>query len=410
MSVPGALAGLKILELGELTAAPYAAKLLGDYGADVIKLEGPGAGDPSRDRGPFPGSQADPERSGLFLYLNTNKVGVTLDVSRAAARPILDRLLRWADILVTNHPAPRLKRWNLAPAFLRAGYPKLIVTTITPFGMDGPYASYAGDELITASMGGIVYSTPGMPDAAEDQEREPPLHPDCSIAETVTGLVAAAASMVAVFGRYQSQQGCHVDVSQQATIAAMQQRDVAMSSYSGTPFNRVLNPTVIGRMPNFYLPCKDGYVVIAAFLDHQWRNLVEAMGSPKWALAEAFAGEAQRTANWVEMRLHLIEWTMNQSGDELCELAAKRYLPFFPFYPIRKVVESDQVHYRKSLADVAHMQPGTRMPGSPIGMQGTPWTFRRPAPSLGEHTREVLRDWLGFPDGDVQQLFASGVV
>ena len=190
----------------------------------------------------------------------------------------------------------------------------------------------------------------------------------------------------------------------------MQQRDVAMSSYSGMPFYRVLNPTVIGRMPNFYLPCKDGYVVIAAFLDHQWRILVEAMGSPGWALSEAFAGEAERTANWVEMRLHLMEWTMNQSGDELCEVAAKRSLPFFPFYPIRKVVDSDQVQYRKSLADVAHMPPGTRMPGSPIDMQGTPWAFRRPAPSLGEHTREVLRDWLGFADSDVHQLFASGVV
>lgn len=410
MTLPGALAGIKVLEIGELTAAPYAAKLLGDYGADVIKLEIPRRGDPARHCGPFPGGQHDPERSGLFLYLNTNKLGMTLNLDHAVAKPIMDRLLKWADILITNHPLSRLDKWKMTPALLRANYPKLVVTTITPFGIDGPYANFVGDELVTAAMGGIVYSTPGMPDAAEDAEREPPLHPGCAITETVTGLVAASASMVSLFGRHQSHEGCHVDVSQQATVAAMQQRDVSMCSYSGMPFDRTLNPTVIGRMPNFYLPCKDGYVVIAAFLDHQWLQLVETMGSPDWAVSGGYRDSASRTANWHTLRMHLIAWTMNHSGDELCDLAAKLQLPFFPFYPIRKLVESDQVRFRDSLSSIAQLGPLARMPGSPIGMQRTPWTFRIPAPKLGEHTDEVLREYLDLPDRDIQYLHASGAV
>jgi len=411
MTSQGALAGVKVVELGEMTAAPYAAKLFADYGAEVVKVEAPGLGDPTRWQGPYASDVPDPERSGLFVYLNTNKVGVTLDPGHADARPIMDRLLRRADMLITNLPQAQLTAWNLGPVSLRAEYPGLIVTTITPFGIDGPYARFLGDELITAAMGGIVYSTPGMPDASEYRELEPPLHPVCAIAETVTGLVAATASMVAVFGRFLTQQGCHVDVSQQAAVAAMQQRDVSMSSYSGTPFDRVLNATVIGRMPNFYLPCGDGYVVIAAFLDHQWPLLVEAMGHPEWALSGAFRDSAARSANWVALRLHLIDWTMTMSGEDLSRLAEKMQLPFFPFYPIRQLIESEQVRHRSSLENIlAKDKPYGRMPGSPVGMQGTPWKLRRPAPKLGEHTREVLREWLSIPDGDIQRLLASGAV
>jgi crotonobetainyl-CoA:carnitine CoA-transferase CaiB-like acyl-CoA transferase len=407
---PGALAGLKVLELGELTAAPYAAKLFGDYGADVVKVESPGRGDPTRRRGPFPEGRPDPERSGLFLYLNTNKRSVTLDLDQGAARPIMSRLLDWADILITNCSAAQLSRWGLCVETLRARHSTLIITTITPFGMDGPYAEYRGDELVTYAMGGLAYSTPGMPDAAADAEREPPLHPGCSIAETVTGMTAAAATMVAVFGRHLSQCGCHVDIGQQAVIAAMQQRDVSMASYSGVAFDRLLNPRVIGRMPNFYLPCKDGYVVIAAFLDHQWHRLVDAMGNPEWAQSDAFRHAAGRTANWIELRLRLIDWTMTHSGDELSALGAKLQLPLFPFYPIRKLAESNHVRHRNSLVDIAQGETSFRMPGPPISMLGTPWTLRRPAPRLGEHTYEILHEGLGLSASNIQHLFALAAV
>ena len=198
-SAVGPLAGLSVVELGDGTAGPYAAKLLGDFGAEVVKVEGP-EGDSTRRRGPFPDGRPDPEASGLFLYLNINKRGVVLDFDSEDGRRALDRLLAPADIFITNLPIERLQAAGVAPEELRARYPRLIVTTITPFGMKGPWAERRGDELVTYAMAGIAYSTPGMPDAANDLEREPPLHPACFAAETIAGLCAGLATLTARAG------------------------------------------------------------------------------------------------------------------------------------------------------------------------------------------------------------------
>lgn len=391
----GPLAGLSVVELGDGTAGPYAAKMLGDFGADVVKIEGPG-GDSTRRRGPFPDDRADPEASGLFLYLNVNKFGVTLDIDDVAARPAIDRLLIDADVFITNLPTERLKRADLEPEMLRGRYSRLVVTTITPFGRTGPWADRLGDELVTYAMGGIGYSTPGMPDASEDLYREPPLHPNCFAAETITGLAAATATMAAIMGRERTHEGCHIDVSQHATIAAMQIRDSMSSSYAGERYNRLLNPITIGRMPNFYLPCKDGYATIAAPMDIHWARLIEAMGSPAWALTDDFATGPARTANWIRLRNNLIEWTMTLTGDDLYVLAEKSQLPIFPFYSIRKMINTEHARERRTLVDINIGGRRAGMPAAPFLMRGTPWSLRRPAPRLGEHNDAILQDRLGL--------------
>ena len=385
----GPLAGLRVVELGEGTAGPYAAKLLGDFGAEVIKVEDPG-GDPTRRRGPFPDDRPDPEASGLFHYLNTNKHGIVLDFDGCAGRDALARLLAGADIFVTNLPAQRLQAAGATPVELRARYPALIVTSILPFGNDGPWAGFRGDELVTYAMGGMAYGTPGMPDAARDIEAEPPLHPACYAAETMTGLIAATATLTAVLNRTHTGAGCHVELSQHAAVAAMQHRDMTTYAYLGGTHNRLLNPKNIGRMPNFYLPCKDGYVTIAAPMDIHWERLVEAMGKPDWALTAAYADSGARIANWVELRRLLTEWTMTVTGDELYALAGREQLPVFPFYPVRKVVDCAHVAARESVVafDLGG-RPG-RMPAAPVAMRGTPWAVRRPAPRKGEHTERIL--------------------
>ena len=246
------------------------------------------------------------------------------------------------------------------------------MTTITPFGLKGPWAGRRGDELVTYAMGGIAYSTPGMPDAANDLEREPPLHPACFAAETITGLCAGLATLTAVLGRAKTQDGCHLDVSQQAAVASMQHRDVTSHSYLGGTFNRLLNPTTIGRMPNFYLPCKDGYVTIPAPMDVHWERLVEAMGNPAWALTPEFSTSPARTANWIELRMRLIDWTMTLSGAALYGLANQTQLPIFQFYPVRKLVESDQVRARDSVVDIEIGNRRAKMPGAPFAMRATP--------------------------------------
>jgi crotonobetainyl-CoA:carnitine CoA-transferase CaiB-like acyl-CoA transferase len=387
----GPLMGLSVVELGDGTAGPYAAKMLGDFGAEVVKVETPD-GDSSRRRGPYPDGKPDPEASGLYLYLNINKLGVSLDIRTASGRVAIDRLLSTADIFISNLPAETLRRFDLEPSVLRKRYPQLIVTTISPFGSTGPWADRKGDELVTYAMSGMAYSTPGMPDASDDLERELPLHPAAFAAETIAGLTAATATLAAVFGRYQTQEGCHVEVSQQAAVASMQIRDITTASYTGERYNRLLNPSTIGRMPNFYLPCKDGYVTVAAPMVVHWERLVEAMGSPEWAHSPHYADGAARTSNWVALRLKLIDWTITLTGDELHALAEKNELPMFPFYSIRKLAGSDQVRERRSLVDVNIGGRQARMPGAPFSMRATPWQLRRPAPRLGEHNDLVLAE------------------
>jgi crotonobetainyl-CoA:carnitine CoA-transferase CaiB-like acyl-CoA transferase len=163
-------------------------------------------------------------------------------------------------------------------------------------------------------------------------------------------------------------------------------------------------------MPNFYLPCKDGYVAVAAPMNHQWERLVEAMDSPAWARAAAFADGAARSANWSELRLRLIEWTMTRTADELFTLAGKLKLPIFPFYPLRKMVESDHVRARGSLVEIEVDGRRAWMPGPPIMMQASPWALRRPAPRLGEHTRTILGEWLGYDEAVTRQLRTAGIV
>ena len=387
----GPLAGVTVVELGDGTSAPYATKLFGDLGAEVIKVEGP-AGDSSRKRGPFPDGRPDPEASGLFMYLNVNKFGVMLDLDTKPGVADMYKLLSRADVFMTNVPVKRLAAVGLDAKTLRAQYPKLVVTTISPFGVDGPWADRLSDELVTFSSTGLAYGTPGMPDASEDLVKEPPLHPACFAGETISGLVAAEATMAALLGSGRTGEGCHVELSQQAAMAAMQIRDATSASYTGAPYNRLINPITIGRMPNFYLPCKDGYVTIAAPMENHWERLKDGMGRPAWADSDLYATEKARTANWISLRVRLMEWTMTVTSDEMHAFGEASQLPIFPFYSIRKLAGTQHSKDRGTFADVTIGGKPARMPAAPFQMRGTPWSIRRLAPRLGEHSAVILKD------------------
>jgi crotonobetainyl-CoA:carnitine CoA-transferase CaiB-like acyl-CoA transferase len=386
---PGPLAGLRVLEIGSGTNAPYAAKLLGDFGACVIKVES-AEGDGSRARGPFPSDCFDPEASGLHSYLNTNKFGMVADLDSRADQETILGLLNDCDVLITNLPDAVLARTGLAPNALRKRFPSLIITTLSPFGPDPIWGNRQGDELVTFAMGGLAYSTPGMPDAADDREAEPPLHPNCFAAETLTGLVGANATLAALSHRARAGEGSHIELSQHATVASLQHRDVTTYSYLGGEYERLLNPLTIGRMPNFYLPCRDGWVTIAAPMVEHWNKLVAGMGQPEWATSARFATPQARTENWVELRNRLIDWTMTLTGDELFKFANDQQLPIFPFYSVKAVTSTDHLRERNSLVAVQIGGKAARMPAAPVTLRRTPWSIRRPAPRLGEHS-EALR-------------------
>ena len=369
MSDSSALKGLRVLELTKGFSGAIAAKQFADYGAEVVIIENHD-GHPLRKMGPFPDNQEDLKFSGSFIYTSTNKRSVTLDVyDKPDFEKLLD-ILDTVDILITDFSFADLDAIGLTPATITTQFKKLVFTTITPFGLDGPYSDFFADELIVYAMSGMAYASPGVPDVVTDQENEPPLHPNTNIAESIAGIVGADATILALFERINSGNGHHVDVSIQEAVASYEQRDLTAWAYGELLIGRL--PTSLSRMPNYYVPCKDGYVAIAAPWDHQWEKLKIMMDNPDWADSEVFANVYDRTANWDALRQLIINWTMELSGKEIIQLADKNGLPFFAYYSIRDMLNSEHVKQRESILNLNINKKKFSMPGPQMKLEKTP--------------------------------------
>jgi len=264
------LEGVKILELGTMVSAAYATKVMADLGADVIKVEEP-QGDPARQRGPFPGGVVDPEKSGLFLYLNTNKRGVTVDLSRQQSD--LHRLVRWADVLVHNHPAPAMAARGIAYDIFRELNPRLVMCSITPFGLTGPHKDYHAYELTVAHAGGWAWLSPG----ASDRPDLPPLKAFGQQCDFQGGIAAATATLAAYTRALTTGIGEHIDLSVQAFIVSFLEQAIVYYSYLGR---------VASRLGQHYMypwgmyECQDGLIFLVCAEEDQWERLVELWAIP----------------------------------------------------------------------------------------------------------------------------------
>ncbi len=394
MSRPSALSDLKVLEYGDMVPGAYCARLLADAGADVVKVEPPG-GDSARQNGPFPGNVKDPDWSGLYLYLNANKRGITLDLAQPKDRAVFDKLAEKADVLVLDHTPSQIDNLGLRRHNLESLNPRLIVTAITPFGLTGPKRDHIGDDLISVSAGGMAYATPGIPDMINDPDKEPPLRANTYVGDILAGVQGAVATMVAVLSRSLSGEGsgCEVDVSRQEAVSMVLPFELAHASHHEA---KKREPNIFGAMPNAYLPCNDGYVVIMAVMDAHWRALMDLTGNPDWGEIEIFANAQERARNWDALEPLLLEWTMNLSGAEITRLAQGKGIPCFPAYSVGEMVESDHVKAREFMWQMEGPNGESfQLPGYPVRMASTPWQLRRPAPKLGEHNHEVFSQWLG---------------
>ena len=395
------LDGVRVVEYTEMASASFCARLLGDAGADVVKVEPP-EGDRHRSHGPFPDGRPDPDWSGMFLYLNANKRGVGLDLQDPAQKTAFDDLVAKADILVVGGQSDEIVRQGLRREVFEKLNPGLIICAITPFGLSGPNSRYVGDDLTAVASGGLSFATPGVPDGVEDPAREPPLTANTPLAELMTGVLGAAGCVAALLARQFSGQGCEIDLSLQEGVAAVMPYELAHAAYHEPKKRELLG---FALMPNVYMPCKDGYVVIMAVLEGHWRSLMEAAGNPDWAELEVFASARERARNWDALEPLLLEWTMSHTGEEIARLAQERGVPCFPAYSVGQMMESSHVTERGFLQEFT--SPGGqsfKLPGHPIRMSATPWRSFRPAPRLGQHTAEVLRDWLGWPEDKAQAL------
>jgi len=374
------LEGVKVLELGHMVSASYATKLMADLGADVIKVEEPD-GDRARQRGPFPQGIVDPEQSGLFLYLNTNKRGCTLDLRQD--KDTLTRLVAWADLLIHNYPPAQMAALGIDYHTFRAINPQLVMCSITPFGLTGPHKDYNAYELTVAHSGGWARLSPG----GSDRPDLPPLKAAGQQADFQGGVAAATAALAAYYRALQTGEGEHIDFSSQAYIASFVDVSAPYYTYQGYVASR-LGKRVL--YPWGIFPCQDGLMFLVVGEEDQWQRLLALMGNPEWGAWEIFQGLANRTKNQDVLQMYLAEWIQRWRVEDLFRAGQEQRICFAPVFSMAQLAQQEQLHARHFFIDVTHRCAGTLTHlGAPYQLHEPWWQIRRPAPLLGEHNEEV---------------------
>jgi len=377
-----ALNDLKVLEFAEMVAGPYCGKLLADLGAEVIKVEPP-SGDPARRVGPFPEDRPHPEKSALFLYLNTNKKGVTLDLDEEEDRRRFERLVAWADLLIDNHAPEVLEGKGLGWDHLKELNPSLIYLSITPYGRSGPRSKCKGGEL-TVSHGGALANL--LPARSVDISL-PPVKMGGYFAGYHSGIIAALTGLALFLGRDQDPTARLVDISMEEVMLALVSPVVASTRYHGTTWSRVPDrPPAMGRMET-----SDGYVVLGAADDHHFRAFRELMGKPEWAASDLWDDRYYRMHHLMDIAPMMEDWMRQQKKEDIHHRAAKAKIPIGPFNTAADVLANEQYQARGYFIEVDHPIAGKHLyPGWPYKMTATPPAVERPAPLLGQHNQEVF--------------------
>jgi crotonobetainyl-CoA:carnitine CoA-transferase CaiB-like acyl-CoA transferase len=375
--------GIKIVECGEGVSAAFGAKLLADLGAEVIKIESPD-GDLTRRRGPFPNEKPDPEKSGLFIYLNANKRDVVADLERVEGRNLLQNLLERADVLIHNVAPPERSVRGLDSGSLCAAHPKLIVTSISMFGDYGPHANYRGYELNAAHASGWAFLSPGASPYAD----LPPLKCFGHQLDFQGGAHAAMVTLAAYLQRLKSGRGQAVDVSEQECVAAMLEQNFVYYTYAGLQASR-LGQRLIG--PWFIADCGDGKIFVFTVEEDQWQRLVEFMGNPEWASDDLFKDRFARGLNNDALKALMSDWFAQWKVLDLYKEAQQRRIPFATINTMEQLYQSEHLRDRKFFVPLEQPGVGTLMlPGMPSKYGKFHWSLRRPAPRLAEHNDEVV--------------------
>ncbi|HMN79341.1 MAG TPA: CaiB/BaiF CoA-transferase family protein [Burkholderiaceae bacterium] len=402
------LQGVKVLDLSRVISGPWAAQILADMGADVIKVERPVVGDESRYQGSSLRDANGDEQHGLaatFLAMNRGKRSVTVDLANPEGQALVRRLAGWADVLVENFKPGDLKRYGLDYASLSPEHPRLVYCSISGFGQTGPRSHLPGYDLLFQGFSGLM-SVIGVPDGepgAGPQRVGYPLIDMTTSLFAVIGMLGALRHRDQVSGR-----GQHIDLSLlDAQTAAMTHTSVNWRVSGVLPKRSGLVSRI--TVPYQPFPCADGDLIVAVGNDLQFGKLAVALGHPEWATDPRFAKSAARTVNrealaaLIEARMRtrtIAEWTavLNDAG-----------VPCGPIYDLAQMADDPQVRHNGLLREMDH--PAGRVPvvGSPLRFSDSPVTYDRPPPLLGQHTDEVLRE-LGFDDAGIAALRAAKAI
>jgi crotonobetainyl-CoA:carnitine CoA-transferase CaiB-like acyl-CoA transferase len=399
------LSHLKVIDFSRFAAGPYCAKLLADFGADVVKVEQPGSGDDARTITVANAGDAEAgEKSPLFLYVNSNKRGVTLNLELEQGREIFRKLAADADVLVEDRTPGEMAGWGLGHDELRKVNPKLIVTSITPFGQTGPYRAYRAQHVNLFHASGQGYLLPmNSPDLARE-----PVKGAGFLGEFDAGVTAAIATLAAIYWRGAGGTGQHIDMSKQHAVMHLEKSQLRRYVDDGVSPNR----TGMGRLLETLVKGKDGlYVVIILSSQHQWKGLFEAMGEPEWGARPPFDTQAGRSANYPELRRHLQAWADNYTADEIFHKVQACRSACAPVYMAQHFVNSEQVAHRDFLVEMDHPVAGRlKYPGRPYQFSNVDWRGTRAAPLLGQHNDEILGKELGYSQGQLADLRAAGAI
>ena len=404
----GLLNGLRVLEFGEFISAPYCGKLLADLGADVVKIERARTGDWARDYGPYPGDVPHRERSGLFLYLNADKRGVTVNLETPTGREILAGLVERCDALVHNLHPTEMDRVGLNYETLCAHNEEMVMASITPFGLTGPYRNWKAYDINLAAGGGICEGL-GSPD------REPLTFGTPEVGY-FAGAAAASAIVMALLDREDGgpsadSGGQHIDIAEIESMAGLYNGPEAlMAVYQWRVTRRTGHHALDFPYPNCILRCKDGYIFVGSPEGRQWRRLLELMGNPEWGKEPRLRNRTVMNNEYAdEVDGYVEEWLQQHTKAELLEMALEHRIPLAP------VRGFDEVRNDPSLAtlfaDVERYDTGpVSMPGAPYELSGYEISLTRPAPTLGQHNSEIYVGELGYTPEEVAQLYRTGII
>lgn len=383
-----ALSALRILELAENVAGEYCGKLLSDFGAEVIKLEKPNGGSPTRKMGPFGARGAAPENSGLFAFLNTNKSSVAADVTTASGSEILRKLLPRVDVVIDDHPPGWLKANGLDPANFQESLPRLVVCSITPYGQSAPEHRRYAEDLTVFHSSGWGYHTPSAPD-----ESKPPLKGASRfIASYEAGLEAAMCTVAALHERNSSNRGQLIDISKQQVLAS--RLDYALGQMVAGDMDVTADRTAFDlNGPAAIFPCREGFVYFWIALQAEWEALRQLLGNPEWMnpFPEHWLQQACTPERVATCRRHLGEWLRTKDRIQVSAEAQKLGIILVPVNDAKDLSLSPQYAFRHFFAEVDHPILGRHAyPTVPYRLSVTPAKIDSPAPLLGQHTQEKL--------------------
>lgn len=395
-----ALDGIRVIDLSTGVAGAYCTKLLADFGADVVKLEPPGTGDPLRSHGPFADSQHPLETGALHLYLNSNKRSVALDLETVTGQELLAQLLAHADALIDDRPVGTLERQGFGANRLTREYPKLVTTLVSAFGQSGPWAELPATNLTSLASGGQMAMT-------GDPDREP-LKNGGEQAEYQAGVNAFTATLAGLWAAETQDEGDVIDVSAMEVMASTLEIMLNTYCYLKADVWGKRRGNVLSSVLGIY-PCADGYLGVHA-MPRNWPALARLLDG-EWMLEdERFHDSASRLAHDDELRAMIYAWASDKNKKEVYTQAGSIHAPVAYVHDMADLFESPHLKERHAFVQVGHPLAGElTYPAAPFRLTGTPWRAGR-APLLGENTGEVLREVAGVNDADLEVLRGNGVI